>query len=126
MGDAWDVLAWHADDSWDRLPSDFRLLVACRESERSAQHLDRDLGETLHLHVVGQEQSAAVLDRGGQVERIERLEVVHRPDARGPLPNWGSQWKHAHIGIVEEGSIIRQDRLIIQDEGTDQAFQAMD
>jgi hypothetical protein len=50
---------------------------------------------------------------------------VHGPDACGPFPDRGGQWNRDHLGIVEEGKIIHQSCLVIQDEWTDQAFQSM-
>ena len=52
---------------------------------RSREDLDGDLGAPLQLKIVGQEETATVLDGRGQVEGIDRFEVECGADAGGAL-----------------------------------------
>ncbi len=56
---------------------------------RSGKDFNRDVGKTAQTVVVGQEESAAALDRRGQVQGIAKFVVVGGPNPAGPLVNRG-------------------------------------
>ncbi len=56
------------------------------------------------MNVVGQEQSAAVFDRGGQMQAVTELEVVLRPDDRGSLEDRFREREPQQIRVGEKAS----------------------
>lgn len=88
----------------------------------STQDFNRQAGEGTEAGVGRQEKARTLFDGRGKLERVQRLEVLGRADAGGPVADRGGDGHDPHVRAGEEGVILRLDDGVPGADGQDQAL----